>query len=124
MLENRRRLAFVAAILFCPLIVRAQFDTKPAAGTAAATPLGKSETHKWEFGIIVTAKGGPCAGLSGTTPIRSERRHDVTMSLRTRSTSSAQSVSSRSRAAWTDARADADPGTRSIDSSRRTTSPP
>ncbi len=69
MFGNSRRLALVAAILFCPLAARAQFDSKPAAGTAAATPLGKSETHKWEFGIIVTAKGGPCAGLSGTVPL-------------------------------------------------------
>jgi hypothetical protein len=47
----------------------AQFDSKPAAGQAAAGSLGKSETHKWEYGIIVTAAGGPCAGLSGTVPI-------------------------------------------------------
>jgi hypothetical protein len=46
----------------------AQFDNKPAAGQSAGA-LGKSESHKWEYGIVVTAVGGPCAGLSGTVPV-------------------------------------------------------
>src|SRR5687768_3617469 len=72
MFANRHRLALAAGIVLCqvlcPQVLRAQFDTPPA-GSGAAVPLGKAETHKWEFGIIVTAVGGPCAGLSGTVPI-------------------------------------------------------
>jgi hypothetical protein len=65
----RRFWPLAAAIFFvAPLVARAQFDAKPA-GDDAAVPLGKSETHKWEFGIIITAVGGPCAGLSGTVPV-------------------------------------------------------
>ena len=72
MFAIRRYPALIAAVVMCqlawPLVLPAQFDTPPA-GSAAAAPLGKSETHKWEFGIIVTAVGGPCAGLAGTVPI-------------------------------------------------------
>ncbi len=68
MLGNSRYLLFVVALLLSPLAARGQFDTRPT-DEASTARLGKSETHKWEFGIIVTAVGGPCAGLSGTVPL-------------------------------------------------------
>ena len=65
----RRIVGLAAAIvLLIPSAARAQFDA-PRAGDGASVPLGKNETHKWEFGIIITAVGGPCAGLSGTLPV-------------------------------------------------------
>ena len=50
-----------------PAVATAQFDNKDA-GTAGGQ-LGKAETHKWEFGVIITAAGGPSANLHGTAPI-------------------------------------------------------
>lgn len=32
-------------------------------------PVAKTETKKWEFGVIITAVGGPVGGLSGTFPV-------------------------------------------------------
>ncbi len=64
-------LGSLAAWTLWAAIAIAQFDNKPD-GTPTAVTLGKSETHKWEYGIIVTAVGGPCAGLSGTVPIPQE----------------------------------------------------
>ena len=64
--------------LFAPLLMglvaalasesaTAQFDNKEAG--AAGGQLGKAETHKWEFGVIITGAGGPSANLHGTAPI-------------------------------------------------------
>src|SRR5689334_14500772 len=55
------------AVALCPDTLRAQFGAPaPADAPPQAT---KSETRRWEFGIIVTAVGGPCGGLSGTFPV-------------------------------------------------------
>jgi hypothetical protein len=48
----------------------AQFDA-PAAAPAAGK-LGAKAKQTWEFGVVITAKGGPCAGLSGTIPLPTE----------------------------------------------------
>lgn len=69
----RRTLAFLIAfpllVLSSP-VLRAQFDdpAKTDAGGAGGE-LGKTETHKWEFGVIMTGVGAPCTGLRGTAPI-------------------------------------------------------
>lgn len=46
---------------------RGQFDA-PAVAPAAGK-LGKSTKQTWEFGVVITAQGGPCAGLTGTIPL-------------------------------------------------------
>lgn len=40
-----------------------------AEGDPGGTKLGQSQTQKWRCGIIVTAAGGPCLGLSGYVPV-------------------------------------------------------
>lgn len=70
-MSHRLGLALVAsfALAAAPRVALAQFDKPAAPGAAPAQSLGKSVTQKWEFGVIVTAVGGPCAGLSGTLPV-------------------------------------------------------
>src|SRR5262245_63601083 len=46
---------------------RGQFDNKEQG--AVGGQLGKAETHKWEFGVIITVAGGPSTNLHGTAPI-------------------------------------------------------
>jgi transglutaminase-like putative cysteine protease len=46
---------------------RGQFDS--TTGTPAAGKLGDSTKQTWEFGVVITAKGGPCVGLMGTIPL-------------------------------------------------------
>jgi hypothetical protein len=53
-------LAVAAGTLAAP-IARAQFDDNNA-GTYGGQ-LGKAETHKWEFGVVITGVGGPSASL-------------------------------------------------------------
>ena len=56
----------VLSTILIATTAHAQFDAKPAGG---GTQLGKAATQRWEFGIIVRAVGGPCAGLFGTIPV-------------------------------------------------------
>src|SRR4029450_7932046 len=55
-----------ATALFVPAVC-AQFDDKEA-GTPGGK-LGKAETHKWEFGVLITGVGGASVNLHGTAPI-------------------------------------------------------
>jgi hypothetical protein len=55
------------AVALAPKVAQAQFDNKEAGTTGGQ--LGKSETHKWEFGVVITGVGGPSANLHGTAPI-------------------------------------------------------
>src|SRR5262245_11811881 len=62
---------------FVPAVALGQLNPlAPAAAQAApeapAAGAAKSETKTWEFGVIITANGGPCAGLSGTIPVPQE----------------------------------------------------
>ena len=50
----------------------AQFDTPAGKAPAGPAQLGETETHKWEFGVSISAVGGPCAGLFGTFPVPAE----------------------------------------------------
>jgi len=67
---SRRSLVVLLAVGACvsfTAAARAQFGDNQAG--SAGGQLGKSETHKWEFGVIITAAGGPSANLHGTAPI-------------------------------------------------------
>jgi transglutaminase-like putative cysteine protease len=65
-----RYLVLLAVVcLVWPAGTLAQFDTKPAGSGAKAPELGESKTSRWEFGAIISASGGPCAGLLGTFPV-------------------------------------------------------
>jgi len=44
----------------------AQFDDRSEPG---GTKMGKEETSKWRCGVIITASGGPCQGISGYIPV-------------------------------------------------------
>ncbi len=48
-------------------VAQAQFDNKDA-GTAGGQ-LGQAQTHKWEFGVVITGAGGPSVNVHGTAPI-------------------------------------------------------
>ena len=57
--------AAAACLLLGPAAGRsAQFDNKPA-GAQSAGPLGKSETHKWEFGDHCDGRGRSVRGAVG-----------------------------------------------------------
>ncbi|MDX1944499.1 MAG: transglutaminase-like domain-containing protein [Pirellulaceae bacterium] len=63
-----RCLVAFGVLILVSATAHAQFDTKPEAGVAAPR-LGKSQTQRWEFGVIIRSLGGPSAGLFGTFPI-------------------------------------------------------
>jgi hypothetical protein len=60
-----------AWVMFLALVgvteARGQFDAPAAA--SAASKVGATTKQTWEFGVVITAKGGPCAGLMGTIPL-------------------------------------------------------
>ncbi len=61
--------ALAAWLLALPQLSRAQFDdTKPTAGPR----LDKAVVSKIKIGLSVTAVGGPCGGIVGTTPVPTE----------------------------------------------------
>lgn len=61
----------LVAVSLLPAAALGQLIPAPAL-TQPAAPLATSETQQWEFGVIISAAGGPCAGLSGTVPIPQE----------------------------------------------------
>jgi len=66
----RRIVVPLMVLLLGPALASAQFDNKNE-GTAGGQ-LGKAQTHKWEFGVIITGAGSPSVNLHGTAPIPSD----------------------------------------------------
>lgn len=61
-------LVLCVAVFAIPMPTQAQFD-EPEAQSTNGTKLGATIEQYVKIGISVTAKGGPCRGLEGTTPI-------------------------------------------------------
>jgi hypothetical protein len=70
MFRRHVRLSACALVFVSWSAAHAQFDTPATqtAGAAGAT-LGKAETQRWEFGVIIRSVGGPSVGLFGTFPV-------------------------------------------------------